>query len=458
MAESQQGIRALRTGDVQSILEGESENDSQRSLPQVPNETIDATGLSGVRQNLSSLFSHFRRGLASAISQHPTQQQNPASAEVDADQLSPTSLQTQLTAYQATVRDLHDQNNRNAELLGRLETMVTDKEAEISRLQTEEMQKDLWIEAQQRDFQNQLIAEQTARQQVSSTLELLGQELETLKLNQHNQNPMDISSSTDTVSKLNRVKQQAEQEKRANEEKLAKLKAEHEQLLQNKNREITSEIERIKQNMEEQMRKESELTAKANEIQMQTIMSELHVLKENQVKDTTDRKVGEKVLLDNIKASIDPILNSDFKSGEPIGIGARLKGLQEEVNNYCPPTVNKKCGAAISTDDTIADWMLGGTRDTRHVDFASTPVKSNISNININVTPPRAPKEDTLAESLLQNTMQTLASEFKPVANQKFKSSGVAHQLAHSWCLSPGCRISSVPSKTETLVQTKQSS
>ena len=59
MAESQQGIRALRTGDVQSILEGESENDSQRSLPQVPNKTIDATGLSGIRQNLSSSFSRF---------------------------------------------------------------------------------------------------------------------------------------------------------------------------------------------------------------------------------------------------------------------------------------------------------------------------------------------------------------------------------------------------------------
>ena len=206
MAESQQGIRALRTGDIQSILEGESEYDSQRSLPQVPNETIDATGLSGVRQNLSSSFSRFRRGLASAISRHPTQQQNLASAEVNADQLSPTSLRTQLIAYQATVRDLHDQNNRNAKLLGRLKTMVTDKEAEISRLRTEEMQKDLRIEAQQRDFQNQLIAEQTARQQVSGTLELLRQELETLKADQHNQNPMDISSSTDTVSELNRIK------------------------------------------------------------------------------------------------------------------------------------------------------------------------------------------------------------------------------------------------------------
>ena len=118
-------------------------------------------------------------------------------------------------------------------------------------------------------------------------------------------------------------------------------------------------------------------------------------------------------MLDNIQASIDPILKSDFKSDEPIGIGAHLKGLQEEVTNYCSPTVDKKQGAAISIDDTLTDWTLGRTHDTRHVHFASTPVKVDASNINLNVTPPRAPKEDTLAESLLQNTMQTLASEFK---------------------------------------------
>ena len=324
--------------------------------------------------------------------------------------------------------------------------MVTDKEPEICRLRTEEVQKDLRIKAQQRDLRNQLIAEQTARQQDSSTLELLRQELETLKSDQQNQNLMDISSSTDNVSEINRIKQQAEQEKRANEEKLAKLKAEHEQILQNKNREITSEIECIKQSMEEQMRKEREQTAKANEIQMQTIMSELRALKENQVKDTTDRKVGEKVLLDNIKASIDPILKSDFKSGESIGIAACLKGLQEEVNNYCPPTVNKKCGAAISTDDTIPDWTLGGTRDTRHVHFASTPVKSNVSNININVTPPQAPKEDTLAETLLQNTMQTLVSEFKCSREpkiQKFRggTSSGALLVFKSWIQDIECTI-----------------
>ena len=115
------------------------------------------------------------------------------------------------------------------------------------------------------------------------------------------------------------------------------------------------EIEHIKKHMEDQMCKEREATAKANEHQLQTIISELHTLKEKQDKDTTDRKVGEKALLHNIKAIIDPILKSDFKSGEPIDIGAHLKGLHEEVTNYCPPMVNKKRGAAISTDDTFGD-------------------------------------------------------------------------------------------------------
>ena len=75
-----------------------------------------------------------------------------------------------------------------------------------------EVQKDLRIEAQQRDFQDQLIAEQAALHQVTGTLEELHQELEAIK-NEHNtQNPMDVSSSTDTVSALNHVKQQVEQE------------------------------------------------------------------------------------------------------------------------------------------------------------------------------------------------------------------------------------------------------
>ena len=173
MAESIQGISALQMADVQSILEGRSENNSQCSLPQVPNETIDATGLSSVRQNLSLSFNHLQRGFVSNIGRHTIQSQNPVDMEVDAEQLSPTSLCTQLAACQNMVKDLHDQNNCNAELLGHLETMVLEKELEISRLQTVEMEKELRMEAQQRDFQNQLIFEQAAHQQVSGTLEEL---------------------------------------------------------------------------------------------------------------------------------------------------------------------------------------------------------------------------------------------------------------------------------------------
>ena len=243
-----------------------------------------------------------------------------------------------------------------------------------------------------------------------------------------------------TVSaELNHIKQQAEQEKREIEERLAEPKAKYEQALQNKNREVTMEIECIKKHMEDQLCKECEASTKASECQMQTIMSELRALKENQAKDTTERKVGEKNLLDNIKASIDPILKLDFKAGETICISARLKGLQEEVTNYCPPT-------AISTYDTITDWMLGRTHDTRHVQFTSTTVKPDISNIDLNVTPPRTQKEDTIAESLLQNTIQTLPSEFKHSRKpkiQKFRggTSSGALLVFKSWMQDIDCTI-----------------
>ena len=63
MAEAN-GIRELAKEGVQSILEGYSVNDSDRSLPQVPNETL---GLSSVRQNLSSSFNRLRRGITNRI-------------------------------------------------------------------------------------------------------------------------------------------------------------------------------------------------------------------------------------------------------------------------------------------------------------------------------------------------------------------------------------------------------
>ena len=75
--------------------------------------------------------------------------------------------------------------------------------------------------------------------------------------------------------------------------------------------------------------------------------------------------------------------------------------------------VNKKHGITISTDDTLADWTLGTDRNARHVHFTSTPVKADVSNINLNVTPPPVPKEDIITESILHNTIQTLGFEFK---------------------------------------------
>ena len=212
-------------------------------------------------------------------------------------------------------------------------------------------------------------------------------------------------SLTDTNNELAHEHDKAEEEKCKLADALEKAKIEHEQALANRNCEISLEIERIKKHMDDQMHKEREQAAKTSEQHLQSIMSELHTLKVKQDRDTNKRKVGEKTLLDNIKASIDPILKSHYKSGEQIGIGARLKHLQDEVTNYLLPTVNKKWGLAISTDDTFGDITLGGYCDGRHMHFASTPVKPEVSNINL-ATPPHTPKNETMAESMfLQNTI-----------------------------------------------------
>ena len=218
------------------------------------------------------------------------------------------------------VRTLHAQNDRNAELLGHLEATVTEKDAKISRLRNEETEKDLRLQAQHRDFQAQLSAEQNAREQVTNTLELMHQELEALKEAQSGPNPMDFSV-TDNKD-LNRECDRAEQEKRKLAEELEKTKIKYEQALTSKNREVSLEIERIKKHMEEQMRKERAEATRTSEHQLQSIMSELPALKDKDEKDTKERKVKEKTLLENIKASIDPILKSDHKTSDHISVGA----------------------------------------------------------------------------------------------------------------------------------------
>ena len=281
-----------------------------------------------------------------------------------------------------------------------------------------------------------------AREQVTNTLELMCQELEALKEAQSGPNPMDISL-TDNAD-LNREHNKIEQEKLKLAEELERTKTEYEQALASKSREVSLEIKRIKKHMEEQMRKERVEATKTSEHQLQSIMSELRVLREKHEKDTKERKVDEKNLLENIKASIDPILKPDYKS-DHIGVGAQLKHLQDKVTNYLPPTVNKKREAAVTTDDTFGDLTLGGYRDAKHVHFASTPIRPEVSNINL-TTPPRVPKEETIAESVLHNTMQTLASEFKRTREpkiQKFRggTSSGALLVFKSWMQDIECAI-----------------
>ena len=119
-----------------------------------------------------------------------------------------------------------------------------EKDAEISQLCNEEMEKDLRLQAQHHDFQAQLSAEQTAREQVTNTLELMRQELEALKQNQCGPNPIDVSL-TDNVD-INREWDRAEQEKCKLKEELERTKTEYEQALASKSREVSLEIERIK--------------------------------------------------------------------------------------------------------------------------------------------------------------------------------------------------------------------
>ena len=77
--------------------------------------------------------------------------------------------------------------------------------------------------------------------------------------------------------------------------------------------------------------------------------------------------------------------------------------------------------------------------------FASTPIRPDISNINL-PTPPCAPKEETIAESVLHNTMQTLASEFKQTHEpkiQKFRGGTSSGTLLvfKSWMQDIECAI-----------------
>ena len=97
-------------------------------------------------------------------------------------------------------------------------------------------------------------------------------------------------------------------------------------------------------------------------------------------------------------------------------------------------------------DDTFGDLTFSTDCNACHIHFASRPVKPDVNNININVTPPRVHKEESIAESLLQNTMQTLASKFKRSREpkiQKFQggTSSKALLVFKSWMQDIECTI-----------------
>ena len=100
------------------------------------------------------------------------------------------------------------------------------------------------------------------------------------------------------------------------------------------------------------MRKERAEATRTSEHQLQSIMSEFCSLKDKQEKDTKARKVKEKTLLENIKASIDPVLKLDHKTSDQIGVGTRLKHLQEEVVGVSPGYTDYHQGRAIHMADS----------------------------------------------------------------------------------------------------------
>ena len=165
-----------------------------------------------------------------------------------------------------------------------------------------------------------------------------------LKANQTatiNSSQMDTSSNIDQEAGLRHIRQQAEADKKTSEDRLAQAQVDHKKALEAKKLETTAELNKIKEQMEQQFCHEHEALSKASEQNLQIIMLKLCSLKEKQDHNLKEWKSSERALLDKIKASIDPIITSDKFTGQ-IGEGAKLKWLQEEITNYCPPTVNLK--------------------------------------------------------------------------------------------------------------------
>ena len=158
------GIHNITSDSVRSMLDGDSLDDSQRTLPPVPEEPVGGASTSGLCQNLSASFQRLSQGLKSRLhrQQPSATPSQPQAMDTDSEPASPNTMRLQLSTYECTVQDLYVQNTRNAEMLGRLKTLITEKKEIISSLQQKESEKDLQLAAKERDFNQQLVDEKTS--------------------------------------------------------------------------------------------------------------------------------------------------------------------------------------------------------------------------------------------------------------------------------------------------------
>ena len=177
------GIHNITSDGVHGMLDGNSLDDSQRTLPPVPEEPVGGANTSGLCQNLSASFQRLSQGLKSRLHrQQPSATPNqPQAMDTDNEPASPNTIRLQLSTYERTVQDLYAQNTCNAEMLGRLETLITEKEEIINSLQQKESEKDLQLAAKEQDFKQQLLEEKQACESMSAMLNQLQAELNTLK-------------------------------------------------------------------------------------------------------------------------------------------------------------------------------------------------------------------------------------------------------------------------------------
>ena len=142
--------------------------------------------------------------------------------ETGSKKTSPTLLRTQLSSYQKKVSEVH-KKRVNEEVLGRLEGLVAEKEVELGGFGQMDTEKDLCLQAQQWDFDSQLVTKQIAQQEMTNTLEKKSVKLGTLKSCQTSQmGGQDINPDNSFAEQLHKAKEQADITRKAAGDRLKK--------------------------------------------------------------------------------------------------------------------------------------------------------------------------------------------------------------------------------------------